>query len=223
MNTKAIKTALAILLAASLAASIRAAEKPLPQIIKPTETKEAIKELKEKEEKPAAHYSKVLSDAALRKRKLDSIPYTYTYEARELEDLGAYYITAYCNCSKCCTYANQATASGVYPHFEEDPETPTTCAIDPSLHSFGDVFEVDGKTYIAEDTGSAVKGRHLDLFFEDHAEVAQFGSHYATVYAVSYETKERKGKKHYDFISYLHPGSRSNRHFLWAFTRALGE
>ena len=53
MKDKAIKTALAITLASVLAFSIRATERPLPQIIKPTETKEAIKELKEKEEKPA--------------------------------------------------------------------------------------------------------------------------------------------------------------------------
>ena len=39
--------------------------------------------------------------------------------------------------------------------------------------------------FIAQDTGSAVKGKHLDLFYEDHSDVISFPTGYYTVYAVN--------------------------------------
>ena len=119
----------------------------------------------------------------------------FTYTTIETEYLCRGYITAYCNCSKCCTYANQATASGVYPHYSDDPEEPTTCAIDPRYYRFGDLFMIDGKIYVAEDTGSAVKGRHWDLYQEDHSSVQSFDSHYADVYRVTIHTHTMKGEE----------------------------
>lgn len=215
MKRRTQKTALAIFTASALALIIRPAEQLKPQIIKPVEVETAVEELREKKERTRkGQVNKVLIDAAIRQRQLDDLTYSYTYEVRELEELGSYYVTAYCNCSKCCTYANQATASGVFPHYEEDPDTPTTCAIDPKLHSFGEVFLVDGKTYIAEDTGSAVKGRHLDLFFDDHSAVESFGSYYTTVYAVSFYTVEKEGKKTHGIDNYLLPGGWSPGDFL---------
>lgn len=119
----------------------------------------------------------------------------FTYKTIETEYLCRGYITAYCNCSKCCTYANQATASGVYPHSSDDPEEPTTCAIDPRYFRFGDLFMIDGKIYVAEDTGSAVKGYHWDLYQEDHSSVQSFDSHYADVYRVTIHTHTMKGEE----------------------------
>ena len=109
------------------------------------------------------------------------------YQTTRLEYKGRYFITAYCNCSKCCTYANQPTASGVYPHYadyEHRYDEPTTCAIDRKIHSFGTTFYLKSmdRVYIGEDTGNGVKGKHLDLYFTDHASVEAFGSHYEDVY-----------------------------------------
>lgn len=109
------------------------------------------------------------------------------YQTTRLKYKGRYFITAYCNCSKCCTYANQATASGIYPHYadyENRYTEPTTCAIDRKIHSFGTTFYLKSmdRVYIGEDTGSGVKGYHLDLYFTDHASVEAFGSHYEDVY-----------------------------------------
>ena len=130
----------------------------------------------------------------------------FTYTTIETEYLCRGYITAYCNCSKCCTYANQATASGVYPHYSDDPEEPTTCAIDPRYFRFGDLFMIDGKIYVAEDTGSAVKGYHWDLYQEDHSSVQSFDSHYADVYRVTIHTHTMKGE---DFNEHLNTHLRS--------------
>ena len=117
----------------------------------------------------------------------------------ETEYLCRGYITAYCNCSKCCTYSNQPTASGVYPHYSDNPEEPTTCAIDPRYYHFGDLFMIDGKIYVAEDTGSAVKGNHWDLYREDHSEVQTFNSHYADVYRVKITTTTKSIQEVFDY------------------------
>lgn len=102
----------------------------------------------------------------------------------EMVSIGTYYITAYCSCSKCCWPSTNKTASGTTCHYESDPNDPTTCAIDRKLHHFGDTFYLksEGRMYVAEDTGSAVKGKHIDLYFPDHSYVQSYGSHYETVY-----------------------------------------
>lgn len=106
----------------------------------------------------------------------------------ELEYLGVYYITAYSPLETGSWY----TASGTYCHYADDEErhtNPTTCAIDPNLHSFGDTFyipELD-RCYIAEDTGGAVKGKHIDVCFCDDTldSVYYFPTGYYEVYAVN--------------------------------------
>lgn len=117
-----------------------------------------------------------------------------TYETIELEYITRGLITAYCNCSKCCTYAGQRTASGVFPHYSDNNTEPTTCAIDPRYYRWGTLFLIDGKLYVAEDSGSAVLGAsHFDLYFDSHYEVSTFGTHYSNVYKVSYKTHGAKG------------------------------
>ena len=97
--------------------------------------------------------------------------------------LGKFYITAYCNCSKCCgKWANGKTASGTTCH----TGTITTCAVDPKVIPMGTIIEVDGKLYRAEDTGSAVKGNHIDIYLTDHKQVQKFNSHYSVIYKASF-------------------------------------
>jgi len=106
-----------------------------------------------------------------------------------MESIGNYYITAYCNCPKCCgVYANGHTASGTECHYSSRYEG-TTCAIDRSLHRFGELLYLpsEDRVYITEDTGSAVIGRHIDIYFPDHSYVERYGSHTEEVYRVWYE------------------------------------
>ena len=189
-------------------------EQPAPLIASETETEQEQEpeaeprhfyEAPEPTPNPALEYISVnLRDV------FDGIKVGYT--APELTYIGRGYITAYCNCSKCCTYANQATASGIYPHYEKDPWEPTTVAIDPRYFRFGDLFQIDGKLYTAEDTGSAVKGYHWDVFKSDHSEVQSFDSHYTSVYKVTYKTEEgRKVNFNGYFNFYLLRGSLRGR------------
>jgi len=128
---------------------------------------------------------------------VDEIAIEYT--DIELEYIGTYYITAYCPWE--CGYNGEnfpkgwSTASGTICHradYENRITEPTTCAVDPRIHSiWGETYfyipEFD-RVFVAEDTGSAVKGYHLDLFYEDY-DVSDFPTGYYDVYSVEYVTK----------------------------------
>ena len=92
--------------------------------------------------------------------------------------IGRYYITAYNHEET----GSKITASGVKCH----EGTITTCAIDRKLHKFGQYFEIDGRLFVAEDTGSAVKRRHIDLYFSSYKAMARYGSNYQTIYRVEF-------------------------------------
>ena len=132
---------------------------------------------------------------------------TITEVSTEYNYIGYYYLTAYCPWE--CGYngynypAGWRTASGTICHradYEHRLTEPTTCAIDRSIHSFSTVFYVPefDRTFIAEDTGSAVRGYHLDLFYEDYGEMAVFPTGYYEVYSVNYIFTDKE-VEYYDF------------------------
>lgn len=96
-----------------------------------------------------------------------------------LVSLGRFRLTAYCNCSKCCgKWAGGATASGVMPVANR------TIAVDTSVIPFGTKVVINGNTYVAEDTGSAIVGNRIDIYFDSHQEALNFGVQYAEVFVV---------------------------------------
>lgn len=125
-------------------------------------------------------------------------PVLITYDEMELISLGKYFITAYCPSE--CGYngynypTGWTTASDTICHradYKHRLSEPTTCAISKSLHSFGTEFYIPyfDRTFVAEDTGSAVVGRHLDLFYEDYSSVISFPTGYYEVYKVIWVEK----------------------------------
>ena len=100
--------------------------------------------------------------------------------------MGNYTITAYCPCEICCGYWARTrpldengkpivyTASGALA------KAGVTIAVDPSVipHGTSVWFEGPGgmNEYIAQDTGSAVDGYHIDLYFDSHEEALAWGS-----------------------------------------------
>jgi 3D (Asp-Asp-Asp) domain-containing protein len=129
---------------------------------------------------------------ALSKMIRENTTITFTYP--KFTSLGYYFITSYCPAE--CGGSWQ-TASGVTCHRSEDEErytAPTTCAVDPRLHNIGedgDLFFVPefDRVFIAEDTGSGVKNKHLDLFYIDYSDVLSFPTGYYEVYSVEYVTE----------------------------------
>ena len=70
-------------------------------------------------------------------------------------------ITAYCLLTSGCGASGERTTSGTHP------VAMITAACDPRALPLGSTFTFDGShsTWICEDTGPAVNGQHVDLFF----------------------------------------------------------
>ena len=178
-------------------------EEPPQEVITEEEVREIKAEKKKREANPA-----IIEEMELRNGWQGT---AISYITVETEYLGRYFVTAYSDEE---TYS-RATASGVEVHYSENDYEPTTCAIDRNFHRFGDLLMVDGKVYIAEDTGSGVKGLWIDCFVETIEEVWSWDTGYKSVYSVSYEEHEIQANErkvlHERFNHYLHFGSGCGR------------
>ena len=77
--------------------------------------------------------------------------------------------TAYCPCVKCCGKNDGITASGVKAKANH------TVAVDKRVIPLGTEIVINGNTYIAEDTGGAIKGNRIDIYFDSHSDALEFG------------------------------------------------
>ena len=89
--------------------------------------------------------------------------------------------TAYCHCRKCCSYKwflfvpYQKTGFAAF-RFKQVGKTssgamvrPGTIAADTTFYPYGTVMYIPGYGYgRVEDTGGAIKGRHIDLYRPNH-------------------------------------------------------
>lgn len=92
------------------------------------------------------------------------------------ELIGVYEITAYCPCVSCCGKSNGKTASG------KIAKPNHTIAADINHFSFNDEVYIDGTTYVVEDTGGAIRGNRIDMFFGSHSEALSYGRKYEKLY-----------------------------------------
>lgn len=84
--------------------------------------------------------------------------------------------TAYCACGKCCgKWAENRPDGIVYTASGTVAKAGRTIAVDPDVFPFGTVLEIDGVEYVAEDTGSAIKGYKIDIYFDNHDAALDFG------------------------------------------------
>ena len=82
---------------------------------------------------------------------------------------GSYEITHYCKCTRCCGKNDGITATGT------QATAGRTIAVDPKVIPLGTEVIIDGQSYIAEDTGGAIKGNKIDIFCESHDEAINRG------------------------------------------------
>lgn len=82
-----------------------------------------------------------------------------------------YIATAYCGCRKCNgKWTGYPTASGT------KMVQGRTIAVDPRDIPLGSKVSIEGMgEYVAEDTGSAIKGNRVDIYFDSHKEALEFG------------------------------------------------
>jgi 3D (Asp-Asp-Asp) domain-containing protein len=99
--------------------------------------------------------------------------------------LGEFKLTAYCPCKKCNgKWVGEPTASGT------DLTVGRTIAVDPEVIPLGSIVDINGFRYVAEDTGSAIKGNRIDILFPSHEEALDFGVQYASVSIIYNNTQE---------------------------------
>lgn len=85
-----------------------------------------------------------------------------------------YKITAYCSCARCCGKSNGITACG------KKAKAGRTIAA-PRGFKFGTKVSINGKTYVVEDRGGAIKGNRIDLYVNSHSEALRWGVKYLPV------------------------------------------
>ena len=88
---------------------------------------------------------------------------------------GTFRITAYCSCEKCCGKWASVNGGGITASGTKVKEG-RTIAVCKSQIPFGTEVYIEGMgTYIAEDTGSAIKENCIDVYFDSHEEAWNFG------------------------------------------------
>lgn len=97
------------------------------------------------------------------------------------QSLGTYKLTAYCSCKQCCGkepgdpgYGITATGATAVAG--------TTIAVDPRVIPYGSSVKVNDLIYMAQDTGGAINGNRIDVYFDDHQDALIFGVQIAEVF-----------------------------------------
>ncbi len=95
---------------------------------------------------------------------------------------GVFEVTGYCSCEICCGIKDVSLTKT-----ETIPRAGHTVAADPEVIPLGTKILIDGITYTVEDTGKAIKGNIIDIFFDTHQEAVDFGRQQKKVYRVKEE------------------------------------
>lgn len=90
--------------------------------------------------------------------------------------MGRFKLTGYCACEYCCGKTDGITSTGV------KAKAGRTIAVDPRVIPYGSTVIINGKEYVAEDCGGAIKNKKIDIFFNTHEEALEWGVKYAEVY-----------------------------------------
>jgi 3D (Asp-Asp-Asp) domain-containing protein len=101
------------------------------------------------------------------------------------ESLGVFRITAYCPCYECSRGWGFKTSSG------RIAQPNHTIAVDKSMIPYFTEISINEHIYVAEDTGGAIKGNCIDIFFSTHEEVAAFGVQYIEVYKITHPQNQK--------------------------------
>ena len=83
-------------------------------------------------------------------------------------------VTAYCSCAKCCGKTTGYTASGT-------KATAGRTVAASAQFAYGTKLVINGKEYVVEDRGGAIKGNKIDIYMNSHAEALAWGVKYLPV------------------------------------------
>lgn len=98
------------------------------------------------------------------------------YGTQEYANHATFVVTHYCGCSKCCGKYSGGSESDAYGALGRKLKPYRSIAVDKDIIPLGTTLSSsEGIQYIAEDTGSGVKGYHIDLFVGNHEEALKLG------------------------------------------------
>lgn len=101
---------------------------------------------------------------------------TYPDPLQNLSNSATFKVTHYCGCSKCCGSWSSGSESVAYGCKGDKLVSNYSIATDPKIIPYGTLlYNSEGNSYMAQDTGSGVKGYHIDLFVGDHQEALNMG------------------------------------------------
>lgn len=92
--------------------------------------------------------------------------------------LGTFKTTGYCPCYQCSEGWGRQTSSGNLATADH------TVAVDKRVIPMGSRLLINGQVYVAQDIGGGVKGKHIDIYFNTHAETRQHGVRNAEVFLI---------------------------------------
>ena len=90
--------------------------------------------------------------------------------------MGTFTATAYCPCYECSEGWGDSTSTGA------KAKEGRTIAVDPSVIPYGTTVVINGKEYVAEDCGGAIKGKKIDMYFDSHEETLEWGKQQIEVF-----------------------------------------
>lgn len=102
--------------------------------------------------------------------------------------MGEFTLTAYCSCSKCCgKWASNRPVDEdgneiVIGSTGEILRSDYSIAVDPEVIPYGSIVIINGKEYKAQDTGGAITGNRIDVYFNSHEDALEFGRQTADIY-----------------------------------------
>lgn len=108
---------------------------------------------------------------------VESMPISYNQKL-PFTNIGQFNLSFYCPCEKCVGKKKIVrTASGT------KPKANYTIAVDTRIIPLGSILYIEGFGYfIAQDTGSAIKGNRIDIFVDSHQQALKLGRKKANVY-----------------------------------------
>lgn len=108
---------------------------------------------------------------------VESMPISYNQKL-PFTNIGQFDLSFYCPCEKCVGKKKIVrTASGT------KPKANYTIAVDTRIIPLGSILYIEGFGYfIAQDTGSAIKGNRIDIFVDNHQQALKLGRKKANVY-----------------------------------------
>ena len=119
-----------------------------------------------------------LLQAAPSGQAADNYPQTPSVSTDGKRSLGVFRISHYCSCFYCCgAWGGTSTSTGT------TPTAGRTIAVDPNVIPYGSRVIINGHTYVAEDSGGAIKGNKIDIFKSSHSEALSGGVYYAEVFS----------------------------------------